>query len=169
MADLIRPIVGQIPALRRYARALTGDAPRADDLVQDCLERAWSRAHLFHRDRDIRVWLFAILHNQFVSGVRRRSRRPVEVPLKDEGHRLAVPPTQESGPEIADLGRALERLPAEQKAAVLLVGLEDMTYREAADVLGIPEGTLMSRLHRGRRRLRDLMSGDRPVRLERVK
>jgi RNA polymerase sigma-70 factor (ECF subfamily) len=162
-------LVGQIPYLRRYAWALVGDRTRADDLVQDCLERAWSRSHLFRPEEDIRVWLFTILHNLYVDEVRRQSRQPVLMPLTDQVECLSFRATQEGGPEIADLGRALAQLPAEQSAAVLLVGLEDMTYREAAAVLGIPEGTLMSRLHRGRKRLRDLMAGDAPARLRRVK
>ncbi len=169
MADLVTLLVGQIPYLRRYAWVLVGDRTRADDLVQDCLERAWSRSHLFRPEEDIRVWLFTILHNLYVDDVRRQSRQPVLMPLTDQVECPSFRATQEGGPEIADLGRALAQLPAEQSAAVLLVGLEDMTYREAAAVLGIPEGTLMSRLHRGRKRLRDLMAGDAPARLRRVK
>lgn len=162
-------MVGQISPLRRYARALTGDRARADDLVQDCLERAWSRSHLFRPEKDIRIWLFTILHNLYVTTVRQQSRQPTLVPLADEIDRLSVRATQEDGPEIADLGRALGQLPADQKAAVLLVGVEDMTYHEAAAVLGVPAGTLMSRLHRGRQRLRELMAGDTPVPLKSVK
>lgn len=169
MPDLVTLLVGQIPYLRRYAWALLSDRTRADDLVQDCLERAWSRSHLFRPEEDIRVWLFTILHNLYVDDVRRQGRQPVLVPLTDQVQSPSLRATQEGGLEIADLGRALGQLPAEQSAAVLLVGLEDMTYREAAAVLGIPEGTLMSRLNRGRKRLRDLMAGDAPARLRRVK
>ncbi len=169
VADLVTRLIGQIPYLRRYARALLGDRTQADDLVQDCLERAWSRSHLFRPEEDIRVWLFTILHNLYVSSMRRQGRQPRLVPLTDEIDRASVCATQESGLQLSDLTRALGALPAEQRAAVLLVGVDDMTYQEAAAVLGVPIGTLMSRLHRGRQRLRDLMAGDAPVRLKRVK
>lgn len=162
-------MAGQIPSLRMYARALVGDRTRADDLVQDCLERAWSRSHLFRSEGDIRVWLFTILHNLYVSTVRRQSRQPILMPLTDQVECLPLRPAQESRAEIADLGRALAGLPADQRAAVLLVGLEDMTYEEAANVLAIPVGTLMSRVHRGRKGLRALMAGEPPTCLKRVK
>lgn len=162
-------MVAQIPSLRMYARALVGDPTQADDLVQDCLERAWSRSHLFRSEGDIRVWLFAILHNLYVSAVRRQSRQPVLTPLTDQVESPSMRSAQESRVEIANLERALAGLPVDQRAAVLLVGLEDMTYEEAAAVLGIPVGTLMSRLHRGRKRLRARTAGDTPARLKRVK
>ncbi len=162
-------MVGQIPSLRRYARALVADRTRADDLVQDCLERAWSRSHLFRRQGDIRVWLFTILQNLYVSSLRRQSRQPVLTPLMDQVGGPSVRAVQEITVEIADLDRALAGLPADQRAAVLLVGVEDMTYQEAATVLAIPVGTLMSRLHRGRKRLRALMADAPPARLRRVK
>lgn len=162
-------MVGQIPSLRRYACALVADRTRADDLVQDCLERAWSRSHLFHGQGDIRVWLFTILHNLFVSSVRRQSRQPVVIPLIDHVEGPSVHPVQEINVEIADLDRALGGLSVDQRAAVLLVGVEDMTYQEAAAVLAVPVGTLMSRLHRGRKQLRALMAGTPPAHLRRVK
>lgn len=152
-----------------YAKALVGDPTQVDDLVQDCLERAWSRSHLFRSEGDIRVWLFSILHNLYVSAVRRQSRQPVLMPLTEQVACRSGSAAQESRVEIADLERGLAELPVDQRAAVLLVGLEDMTYEEAADVLGIPVGTLMSRLHRGRKQLRVRMAGDTPVRLKRVK
>ena len=162
-------MVGQISALRRYARALVGDPTRADDLVQDCLERAWSRSHLFRRGRDVRTWLFTILHNIYVDGVRQRGRQPAILPLAEDIEHLSVRPAQEDAAEISDLGHALAELPADQAAAVLLVGLEGMSYRDAATVLGVPVGTLMSRLYRGRESLRALVADDRRVRLKRVK
>lgn len=162
-------MVGQIPSLRRYAWALVADRTRADDLVQDCLERAWSLSHLFRGQEDIRVWLFTILHNLYVSSVRRQSRQPVIIPLMDHLEGPSVRPVQEISAEIADLDRALAGLSADQRAAVLLVGVEDMTYQEAATVLAIPVGTLMSRLHRGRKQLRALMADTPPAHLRRVK
>ena len=169
MNDADRLIVTEIPRLRRYAWVLTGDRTAADDLVQDCLERAWSRLHLWRRGSNLRAWLFTILHNIYANDMRRRARRPVVVPLTDAAVSPGVPPTQDQGIEVANLVAALSRLPEEQRAAVLLVGLEELSYREAAAALGIPAGTLMSRLHRGRERLRGLMSGAGDETLKRVK
>lgn len=169
MVQLERLMISQIPSLRAYARLLTGDRTLADDLVQDCLERAWSRSHLFRSDGNMRVWLFTILHNLYVSAVRRERRRPALVPLAEHGGTLAAPPREDFHMELADLERALAQLPDDQRAAVLLVGVEDMGYEEAAAVLAIPVGTLMSRLHRGRKQLRALMSGETLPRLRRVK
>ncbi len=169
MTDRERLIAAEIPRLRRYARALTRDRSAADDLVQDCLERAWSRLHLWRRGSNLRAWLFTILHNIHANDARRRARRPVVVPLSDGIGAAATPPAQDKGIEVENLRAALSRLPEDQRAAVLLVGLEQMSYREAAAVLGIPAGTLMSRLHRGRERLRGLMSGAADETLKRVK
>jgi RNA polymerase sigma-70 factor (ECF subfamily) len=164
-----RLIVREIPSLRAYARLLVGDRTQADDLVQECLERAWSRSHLFRIDGDMRVWLFTILHNLHVSAIRQARRRPVVIPLAEYDESLAVPSGEDLHMALADLDRALAELPAEQRAAVLLVGVEDMSYAQAAAVLAIPVGTLMSRLHRGRKQLRILMSGETPPRLKRIK
>ena len=158
MADVRRLIVRYIPPLRRYARALVGDHGRADDLVQDCLERAWSRVDLWRPGTDMRAWLFTIMHNLHANATRSRARAPASAPLDDDAIALHVRPAQEDGLEIRDLEKALARLPEEQRAVILLVGLEAMAYESAAAVLDIPVGTLMSRLHRGRERLRTLMS-----------
>ncbi|HXF65660.1 MAG TPA: sigma-70 family RNA polymerase sigma factor [Burkholderiales bacterium] len=162
-------IIRQIPSLRAYARLLVGERFRADDLVQDCLERAWSRLHLFRGDGDIRVWLFTIMHNLYVSDIRREQRRPAVIALAEHDELLRAPPREELRLELEYLARALSELPEEQRAAVLLVGVEDMSYEQAAAVLGIPVGTLMSRLYRGRKRLRILMSGKVEPALKRVK
>lgn len=129
-------------------------------MVQDCLEQAWRRSSLFHRDRDLRAWLYAILHNQFISDLRRRRRRPSAAPLGDAVDRLATPPLQDLDRTMADLDRALDALPSEQRAALVLVVVEGLSYAEAARVLDLPPGTVMSRLHRARRRLRALMDKD---------
>lgn len=156
--DRIRDaVVTEIPHLRRYARALLRDATAADDLVQDCLERALGRLHLFQPGTNLRSWLFAVLHNLFISQRRAAARRRDE-PMADPPS-PAVPPVQPVRLEARDMGNALALLPPEQRAVVLLIGLEDMSYREAADVLGVPIGTVMSRLSRGRERLRQLMEG----------
>ena len=166
MADFRRLIVDQIPYLRRYARALVGNSVRADDLVQDCLERALGRAHLWRPSGDIRAWLFTIMHNLHANAARRYSRESAAVPLTDEAAAISTRATQEDRLEVENLVRALTQLPHAQRAALLLVGLEGMSYEEAAAIQGIPLGTLTSRLHRGRERLRELMSGPR---LRRVK
>ena len=148
-------ITEQIPRLRRYARALTGDRDAADDLVQDTLERALRRMFLFRPGKDPRPWLFAIMHNLFVNGIRspaaHRSTTVAEVPesmTRDTAH---------DGLIARDIERALALLAPEQREVVLLVGLEDLSYGAAAQVIGAPLGTVMSRLSRGRERLRTLL------------
>lgn len=149
-------IVPFIPNLRRYARALVGDRDGADDLVQDTLERAVRKFHLW-RPGDLRAWLFSIMHNVFVNQLKSRKIAP-EVEI-DEATIAAHVPTVNSV-DVLDLQRALLVLAPEQREVVLLVALEDMTYAEVSTALGIPIGTVMSRLSRGRERLRKLMNGE---------
>ena len=157
-----------VPRLRRYARALAGNRADADDLVQDTLERAWTRAGLWRGVADMRGWLFSIMHNLHVDGVRRP--RVATQAIDDDTPEIAVAPTQGERLAVLDLQAALDLLPVEQKEVVLLVALEDMSYAEVAATLGIPIGTVMSRLSRGRERLRALMDGRAtPVRLKVVK
>ena len=154
-------IVPYIPNLRRYARALVGDRDGADDLVQDTLERAVRKFHLW-RPGDLRAWLFSIMHNVFVNQLKGRKVSPsVEI---DEEMIAAHVPTVDSV-DVLDLERALVRLAPEQREVVLLVALEDMSYAEVSKALGIPIGTVMSRLSRGRERLRRLVEGE-PERTE---
>ena len=151
-------IVPYIPNLRRYARALVGDRDGADDLVQDTLERAVRKFHLW-RPGDLRAWLFSIMHNVFVNQLKARKIAPsVEI---DEEMIAAHMPTVTST-DVMDLDRALLRLAPEQREVVLLVALEDMTYADVSHALGIPIGTVMSRLSRGRERLRRAMEGENP-------
>lgn len=146
-----------IPRLRRYARALTGDASAADDLVQDALERALVKHALWREGTDLRAWLFTVMHNVFVNQVRSAVATRT-VPMDDTVSDL--PQAQATDRlEIRDLDAALQALPEEQRAVVLLVGLEQMSYEEAAKVLEVPIGTVMSRLSRGRERLRRLTQG----------
>jgi RNA polymerase sigma-70 factor (ECF subfamily) len=166
--DLAQLIVQHIPRLRRYARALTGDRERADDLVQDSLERAWSRIHLW-RGGDMRPWLFTIMHNLFANSARRHSREPVWVPLAEEEAATETPSAQEAALDLSDLHTALQQLPEEQRTVLLLVGLEQLSYEEVATILRIPIGTVMSRLSRGREHLRGFLQGDNACRLRRVK
>ena len=149
-------IVELIPRLRRYARALVGERTAADDLVQDTLERALNKLHLWKRGTDLRAWLFTIMHNVHVNQV--RGRRQLAA-LDDEALELAVRGTHDVGLEVRDLERALARLPVEQRAVLLLVVLEDMSYEQTARALGVPIGTVMSRLARAREKLRALMEG----------
>jgi len=146
-----------IPRLRRYARALTGDASAADDLVQDVLERALLKRDLWREGSDLRAWLFTVMHNVFVNQVRSAAATRT-VPLDASAAELPQPQAGDRL-EIRDLDVALQALPEEQRVVLLLVGLEQMTYDEAARVLDVPIGTVMSRLSRGRERLRRLLQG----------
>jgi RNA polymerase sigma-70 factor (ECF subfamily) len=157
MSDICKRIEEEIPRLRRYARALTRDMTAADDLVQDCLTRALSKAHLWQKGTDLRAWLFTILHNQYVNNVRRAVREGSAVGLSDTEPSLTTMPNQAKRLELRDLRRAIARLPEEQRAVILLVGLEGMRYEEVARVLEVPVGTIRSRLSRGREMLRQLM------------
>ena len=152
-----------IPALRRYARALTRDAETADDLVQDTLVRALRSEHLFHGG-DVRSWLYTILTNLNRNRLRSLARRPVMTLLGEDDA------PDMSGPEAGsrDIERALASLVEEQRAALLLVVLEGLTYREVAEVQGVPVGTVMSRLARARAQIKAFLDGERPV-LRRVK
>lgn len=150
--------VEHIPRLRRYARALTGESNTADDLVQDALERACNKVHLWRRDSDLRAWLFSIMHNVFINQLRGRRVLPT-VPLDEQRDDFAGQTAHADGLAIRDLDVALSLLPDEQREVLLLVGLEQMTYEETARSLGIPVGTVMSRLSRARERLRGIMEG----------
>ena len=145
-----------IPRLRRYARALTGERSAADDLVQDTLERAWSKLHLWRTGSDLRAWLFTIMHNVHVNQVRSRGAAAT-LPLDEEMPDAPVRPTQTDMLEVRDIDSALKRLPVEQLEVLLLVALEHMSYQQTADTLAIPIGTVMSRLARARERLRLLL------------
>jgi RNA polymerase sigma factor (sigma-70 family) len=146
-----------IPRLRRYARALVGELNAADDLVQDTVERGWSRIAEWRRDGEMRAWLFGIMHNLHVDQL--RARRLQTTALDDEAPHPAQAVNHAAGLEIRDMQAALDLLPAEQREILLLVGLEGMTYDQVAGALGLPLGTVMSRLSRGRERLRALMEG----------
>ena len=149
-------LVELIPRLRRYARALVGDRASADDLVQDTVERAWAKLHLYRRGTDLRAWLFTVMHNVHVNKV--RATRVTDT-LEDELPELAQRASQGDTLLLRDLDRAIARLPAEQRAVLLLVTLEEMSYEEVARALGIPTGTVMSRLSRAREKLRMMMLG----------
>ncbi|MCX7960354.1 MAG: sigma-70 family RNA polymerase sigma factor [Burkholderiales bacterium] len=160
-------LVRLIPRLRRYARALVGEPTAADDLVQDTLERALAKLHLYRRGTDLRAWLFTVMHNVYVNQL--RAARPL-APLEEDMPELARAARETDPLDLRDLERALRRLPPEQREVLLLVALEDMSYSEAARTLGIPIGTVMSRLARAREKLRAMLGGlPAGARLQRVK
>jgi len=156
-----RAILAEMPRLRRYARAMLGDRAAADDLVQDTLERAWSRFAQWRPGSDLRAWLFGIMHNLRVDQLR-RGRLPT-TSLDEEATDVPVRATQADQLEIMDLESALRQVPEEQRQILLLVALEEMSYADIAALLGIPVGTVMSRLSRGRERLRQVMDGRQPT------
>jgi RNA polymerase sigma factor (sigma-70 family) len=148
-----------IPALRRYAAVLARKRQDQDDLVHDCLVRALDRWHTRREDASLKSWLFAIMHNLFVS---RQRKRKIEVTpidaVADDKYRISA--DQERYLEFRDVVQALDRLPEEQRSVLVLIAVEDLSYAEAAQVLEIPIGTVMSRLSRGRERLRLMMQSD---------
>jgi RNA polymerase sigma-70 factor, ECF subfamily len=161
MPDRAALIEAQIPGLRRFAYALLrGDRERADDLVQDTLERALSRWHLRRTDGNVRGWLYTILYNRFLTEQNRLRRRGLHGALTDDTGLPGIAGGQDSALEHRDFLRAFSALPEEQRAVLLLVGVEELSYEEAARVLGVPIGTVMSRVSRGRERLRQHMYGD---------
>ncbi len=155
--EIYRSIEAELPRLRRYARALARDVTAADDLVQDCLARALGKLHLWQEGTDLRAWLLTILHNQYVNQVRRGVREGIAVGLSETEPMLTRPAQQGKSLELRDLDRALAKLPSEQRSVVLLVGLEGMRYEAVAEMLGVPVGTVRSRLSRGREALRRLI------------
>ena len=147
-------VIEQLPALRRYARVLTGDAWAADDLVQDTLERACSKWLLWRTESDLRAWLFTMMHNLYLNQRRALPALPT-LDLDEVQDRLPGTPSRTD--DALDLERCLQRLPTDQRAVLLLVAMEDMSYEDTACILDIPVGTVMSRLSRARTRLRALM------------
>jgi RNA polymerase sigma-70 factor (ECF subfamily) len=149
-------LLDEIPRLRRYARALVGDRNAADDLVQDTLERAWHRRAQWRPGSSARPWLFGIMHNLRIDQLRRAAIPTL--PMDDDDD-LPVRPTQSDALEVRDLESALGQLGEEQRTVLLLVAIEEMSYADVAEVLGIPQGTVMSRLARAREKLRAIMEG----------
>ena len=159
MDELQWLISREIPHLRRYARALMRDTDAADDLVQDCLERALRKRQLWRRQGSIRSWLFRMLYNVFLNTRNAQRRDRLTVPFEAIAPTMAESPRQEKYVECRDIAEALDHLPEQQYAAIMLIALEGLSYDEAAWVLGIPVGTLRSRLSRGRETLRALWAG----------
>lgn len=162
MPDFLDEMTKSVPALRRYANALTHNRDTADDLVQDCLERAIRKQALWRPDGPLRPWLYRVLINVWRNNLRSRSRRPAQVPIDDVADQLFVPAAQTGRVALAEMARAIEKLSAEHREALLLVVVEGLSYAEAAQVLEIPLGTLMSRLGRARSSLARMTQEDQP-------
>lgn len=152
-----KQLTEQIPDLLRYAKALTRNTDMAEDLIQDCLERAWSKRSLWNPQRKLRPWLFTIMHNLYINEisklVNKHQHVSVDVSMIDE----RVDDSQVL--RINELDKALEKLKPEYREIVLLVGLEGMSYKEVAAITDLPLGTVMSRLSRAREKLKQLMDG----------
>jgi RNA polymerase sigma-70 factor (ECF subfamily) len=155
-------LAAAIPRLRRYARVLTGDPGRADDLVQDALLRAWDKRRLWQVGSNLRAWMFTIMHNIFVNqrALARHDRQSVSIDAEEDGGavwQIPVRPMQQTRVELIEMMQEIERLPAEQRAVLLLAAVEELRYEEIATVLEIPVGTVMSRLSRARAKLKRMV------------
>ena len=166
MSDFNRLLEEQIPRLRRYARALTRNIERADDLVQDTLIRALTKQHLWQAGTNLRAWLFTLMHNQNINTARRSIRESQMIDVETMSNVLAATTDPTASRQLCELDRALNQLAQEQRQVILLVGLEEFSYVETAAILNVPVGTVRSRLSRGRDHLRRLL--DMPERAHAV-
>ena len=172
MANIVfrNDLVKELPYLRRFARGLCGDSALADDLVQDCVERALVKSHLYDPARPLRGWLYAVLRNIYVSNWRRNSKFTGAKHIDDlEGLEGSVPPEQESNFSVSLITNALDTLPAQQREVLVLISLEDVSYQQAAEIIGVPIGTIMSRLSRARAHLQNILEERGTTVLRRVK
>lgn len=168
--DFRSQLAAELPHLRRFSRALVGDAALADDLVQDCVERALIKSHLYDPARPLRAWLYAVLRNLFISGLRRDRRSAVVKSVDDlTGSEGSTPARQEERLSVALIAEALDRLPQQHREVIVLVALEEMSYRDAAEIAGVPIGTVMSRLSRARAALQRILEDRGHTVLRRVK
>jgi RNA polymerase sigma-70 factor (ECF subfamily) len=161
-ADFTARLIDLLPSLRRYARAMAGDAALADDLVQDGIERALTRAETLRETNNIGAWLRRIVYNLYVDELRRRQVRGVPVSTEDIAHETALATPPQAGATASDVTRALATLGAEHRRILVLAGIEGLSYREIAAELNVPAGTVMSRLARARAALRAAMEGKAP-------
>jgi RNA polymerase sigma factor (sigma-70 family) len=167
--EMTRLLEPQIPSLRRYAWALLRDNEAADDLVQDTLERAVAHWHLRRRDADLRAWLFTIERNLFLNRLRQRKQRGPHLGTEALRGMPAPEPDQDNALGARDVLAHIDRLSEDQRSILLLIGVEGLSYEAAAKVLGVPVGTVMSRLSRARARMRVFMETGRNAVLRRVK
>ncbi|MBC8051044.1 MAG: sigma-70 family RNA polymerase sigma factor [Chitinophagales bacterium] len=161
-------IEAHIPAMRRFALTLTRDCHRADDLVQDALVASLSNWAGLRNPDSIKSWLFAILYRRFLSDVRREQGRGEHYPI-DEAMGLAIPPEQDERLWQSEALRAVALLPEDQRTVLWLVAIEDLAYADVAKMLGLPLGTVMSRLARGRERLRTILEGGAVIAMRKMK
>lgn len=172
MANLVfrNDLVKELPYLRRFARGLCGDAALADDLVQDCVERALVKSHLYDPARPLRTWLYAVLRNIYISNWRRNSKFASAKNIDDlESFEGSVPPDQDSNFSVSLITDALDTLPTQQREVLVLISLEEVSYAQAADIIGVPIGTIMSRLSRARAHLQNILEERGTTVLRRVK
>lgn len=170
MADnFSKLLIENIPHLRRYARSLTRDQHQSEDLVQDCLDRALSRMSQWQSGTNLRAWLFTIMHNLHVSSLRGRHHSSTWESLDQSETADQRQSGQEGMIQMRDLEHALYRLNDDQREILMLVCVEGMRYEEVAQVLNIASGTVMSRLHRAREALRQILKGEEPTKLRRIK
>ena len=160
MSEFLSEMENCIPSLRRYAVALIRDRYQADDLVQDCLERAIRKRLLWRRTGSMRKWLFTIMHNIHMSQVRKSSRQPKTVEFEEVAHARRTGEAQVQVDWTHDIAFCLSQLPEQQRQVILLVALERFSYRETSLILRVPEGTVMSRLSRVREQLCKMMEGE---------
>jgi RNA polymerase sigma-70 factor, ECF subfamily len=156
-----RAFVEALPHLRRYARSLTLNLDAADELVQDCLERALSKIHLLRDETRLRAWLFTVMLNIFRNQARRGRRAPRMVGMEEERLPMTSPGIDQAV-ELKVVLTLLGKLSDDQREALTLVALEEVSYQEAAEILEVPIGTIMSRLSRARERLRIMMDAETP-------
>jgi RNA polymerase sigma-70 factor, ECF subfamily len=169
-ASFRKALIDEIPHLRRFARGLCGDVSVADDLVQDCVERALLKSHLYDSSRPLRAWLYVVLRNIYVSNWRRdakfKTTKDLDALVGLEG---AVAPDQESNFAMVMIANALDTLPTQQREVLVLISLEEMSYSQAAEIIGVPIGTVMSRLSRARTHLQNILEERGTPVLHRVK
>lgn len=161
-------LIEEIPHLRRYARALTRDFEAADDLVQSCMERALRKFSLWQSSRRLRPWLFTIMHNLHIDDIRYHAKRNICVPLSEYNEPASQNIDQEDYLNRRQILAEIDCLPQNYRDVVVLVGLDELSYADAAKVLSIPIGTLMSRLHRGRAKLREKLGMVEPKPVMRI-
>ena len=168
--DFRTNLIAEIPHLRRFARSLCGDASLADDLVQDCIERALKKSHLYDATKPLRAWLYAVLRNIHVSNwrsnVKHTSSKNIDDLQEGEG---ATRAEQEDNFSTSLITEALDKLPAQQREVLVLISLEEVSYKQASEIIGVPIGTIMSRLSRARSLLKDILEERGTTVLRRVK
>ncbi len=169
MDDESRLIAYETPHLRRFAVALTGHPEQADDLVQDAVERALRKRRGWRRTGNLRSWLFRILYRLYLNKRKRQRLENDRARTMEAEATATVAPDQEKRVEVLNIAAALDHLPAEQREAVLLVGLEGLSYDEAAYVMGVAVGTVKSRLYRGRETLSVVRDHEGSAQIRRVK